>query len=1071
MSKRGLISLFLMVTLIFSMVFTMPDKVRAETQITLEDFSDISDWNGFTYNATISAAAGVGTVTCGNITTYGTVSKAVTLNLDSYPTLKINIPEVASCTQWALKVNDGGSDIELEHGIDSTGVFSFNLKAVTGWSGSKTFEIRLFPVGGNEKYLKIDYINASDTPMTTKTYANPTFSEYIGNVRMWGDPNLDCDTLGNSDSNQWRWLSYPLSRLVLNPNTYCTDLGVGAMKSNLSLEMGYYVGAYAVDPFRRTDIINVQVDVNNGTKASASSVNSTWYPHKIAYTAQYTGLSSSISGYDFFVNENSWIRALELSGPTGKAMNLSGIADGTLSWDAVNKVLLITASDYYYALRIVGLDSSMNAVELGITPSISGTSWTFRKSYLTEVGKVAVGYGFAIKSEGADAAKNRALACFDASVSSKMSSTKSYWDSKLRAVPAPTQWGITAVNAGTITPAQHKRSYYAAWTFQLSNIIAETPEKSYNFRQIGCGKPSLWGEGSNKSPNFSAWESLYQTQQISLVDPGTAWSSIEGYLSLTDQNGWIDGECLPSQKAHTAWIVYNMAPDSQRLAAVYPAIKRYLLWREAHPYWILNGEGNSSSRDVAFVTEFLNDVKYAIKICEELGYSSDIAMWQGKYDSMKANIGTWFTSPIKQYTYYYTDTGHYTADGMDNIGAYNYVLEPLLLQDLSASLDQTYMDTFMSVLDIQEELAGFGWLKYGDAVNIVYGLINRGYISEANQFMDACLKNIITIGEFSEEMQAGKYTVSGVNPSSFTSSAMIEFTLVKNGMRYDDGVPEAISTTQSSISAVFQSLEEFDSVDDWNAFTYNSSISTDGSVATITCGSGDSYGTVAKTVNYNVDDFPYLVIKTELGTGAKFAVKVNDGGTDIVLHGPNVNAGKIVYNLKNGTNWSGQKTFQIKLFSVGGSGKILKVDYIKAARIDRNTLPNSITLEDFSGISDWDRFQYNAAISTNGNVATITCGSVTTYGTKSKSVSYNVDLYPNLVISIPEVGSGAAWALKVNDGDTDIVLQADTNVSGTMTYNLKSITGWNGMKTFQIKLFPIGGNGKYVKADYINISH
>lgn len=47
--------------------------------------------------------------------------------------------------------------------------------------------------------------------------AATTQAEYVGNVKLAGDPSFDSDSIANSDTDQWRWLSYPESRIVVNP--------------------------------------------------------------------------------------------------------------------------------------------------------------------------------------------------------------------------------------------------------------------------------------------------------------------------------------------------------------------------------------------------------------------------------------------------------------------------------------------------------------------------------------------------------------------------------------------------------------------------------------------------------------------------------------------------------------------------------------------------------------------------------------------------------------------------------------------------------------------------------------
>jgi hypothetical protein len=140
-------------------------------------------------------------------------------------------------------------------------------------------------------------------------------------------------------------------------------------------------------------------------------------------------------------------------------------------------------------------------------------------------------------------------------------------------------------------------------------------------------------------------------------------------------------------------------------------------------------------------------------------------------------------------------------------------------------------------------------------------------------------------------------------------------------------------------------------------------------------------------------------------------------------------------------------------------GKYFKVDNIFAR--------HAVMIEDFNAISDWG-YAVSADMTASAGIATITNTSGTS-GSVSKYLSYNVDDYPNVMIDVTQVGSGATWAAKVDDGATNYYLQGNTSIAGTLSYDLKSITGWNGAKTFKLQLIPAGGTGKFFKLDQIDI--
>lgn len=49
------------------------------------------------------------------------------------------------------------------------------------------------------------------------------------------------------------------------------------------------------------------------------------------------------------------------------------------------------------------------------------------------------------------------------------------------------------------------------------------------------------------------------------IDPETAWNAFEGLMSLTDKDGVIGGESLPSRKPKQPGYFYQTTQDKERL--------------------------------------------------------------------------------------------------------------------------------------------------------------------------------------------------------------------------------------------------------------------------------------------------------------------------------------------------------------------------------------------------------------------------------------------------------------------------------------------------------------------------
>ncbi|OBZ12031.1 hypothetical protein A8L34_17120 [Bacillus sp. FJAT-27264] len=125
----------------------------------IEDFNYVSDWS-ISSDAHITASDGIGRVAVNDNSgrDYGHVGKRVSYNVTDNPSIHIKVTQVDPGGKWALKVTDGGTDIALQNDTEATGEFSYNLKDITGWSGSKSFVIKMYASGGKGKSYQVDYL-------------------------------------------------------------------------------------------------------------------------------------------------------------------------------------------------------------------------------------------------------------------------------------------------------------------------------------------------------------------------------------------------------------------------------------------------------------------------------------------------------------------------------------------------------------------------------------------------------------------------------------------------------------------------------------------------------------------------------------------------------------------------------------------------------------------------------------------------------------------------------------------------------------------------------------------------
>ncbi|XHR27308.1 MAG: hypothetical protein ACFUZC_15330 [Chthoniobacteraceae bacterium] len=625
-----------------------------------------------------------------------------------------------------------------------------------------------------------------------------------GRVEMGGDKTFNCDSIADAGQPERRWLSYPGGRLCLNPaggdpahgDEVAGDEVVTQTPADLPLDLGGYVGTAVI---RLPKVVRMGIVDASGADSAmqwASSRKTVWYPYKLGIEADY-GHGVRLAGWDAFINkDDTLIRMLEVRGSVGKALCLTGKIDKNIqvTWDADSQALVVAGKNYFYALRFAQLNGdAMEVKSIVQKPTITEAGWRLELPLGTEPVRYAIGFGFSTPLQGRAVALKRANEAFEHPVAMSLLRAKAATEQFLRKVPAPKNWGFEAVDAFGVTPQTHRNSYYMAWTFLYQSIIDALPETpAFPYPQMSLGKGALWDGGEHTSPATCGWESFLGIQWLSFVDPSTAWQAYEGIMSRVDEEGRLGGESLPSRKAQTAWVLFSQKPDMKRLAVVYPAIKRYLLWREQNPRWIWgeNKHNVADEKDMEFVVSWLIDIEYAARIAEALGKRDEAAMWRGKSQPMVDNMGKWFFSDPKELHQYY-----FEKSGVHSLTARNEVRPVMILSafgipNLPQEMVGRLSELFTAIHKPAAANDGFDYLKYPDNDFLAYGLIERK-MPAAREFIEAVTRDCIRSGEFAEtiEMERGNPKSGGVKPSLFNPMNIIEFTWLMNDVRYDSGRP------------------------------------------------------------------------------------------------------------------------------------------------------------------------------------------------------------------------------------------------------------------------------------------
>jgi hypothetical protein len=621
-------------------------------------------------------------------------------------------------------------------------------------------------------------------PLVALSLAGPLGADPSGNISFDGNPAVDSDAISTDDGPQRRWLSHPGGRLCLNPSSH-KEFRIDPLAPDLPLDIGAY-GATGI--IRLPRVLRVRIE-SPGVPANATAPRprETWTPYQLRFVSQQPG-GGIIEGSDFFPDSSpACVRILKAMAPGGSSLVIEG--DGPASLDAAGDLRVSTPS-HRHALSFHTLEGpELRAARLKISPAITPEGWSLRIPISGQETKFALAFGFASPGENGQADALRAAAAVKTPIATSLAAAKSRMDAALRKVPSPGTFGISSATSSLSAKAHHA-AYYASWAFLLQSTIDPLPDHpEYPFPQMSLGKGALWAEGHPKCPATCGWESFLGIQTLAWIDADFGWRAYEGIMSLVDEQGQLGGESLPSRKAHTAWVLHQRKPDPTRLAAVYPAIRRYLLWRERNPRWIYGDNMAPDERDIEFAASWMVDVDYAIRIAEMISHRSDVTMWREKQRTMIGNMRSWFfRDPERLHQFYFTESNVHATPQRNEYRPV-MILSALATPGLPNEMRDRLISLFDHCCKPSAPNAGFAYTKYPDNQFLAWGLIDHRH-PQARPFVEAMVRDSTTCGEFAETIEIDKDDnpfPGGVKPSLFTALNLIEFTWLLNGVRTESG--------------------------------------------------------------------------------------------------------------------------------------------------------------------------------------------------------------------------------------------------------------------------------------------
>ncbi len=764
----------------------------------------------------------------------------VTVNLNTTPTLRIEVPEAT--IQWSVKVNDGINEIALRADATGTGVFFYNIPATTGWTGTKQFTIKIFAIHSGS--VPDAYINVSDISLTSALSQRTVWQGNLSSTSAWttiGGGVLQATSQGlkYTAGNHVRGfrtanmitadlsrtpkilLSVPdaIGQWALKIDDGSGDItirgdarGLGVYEYDIPAATGwsgnksfnlvfYSIGNNA--SYSHIVIGDVRIAGYSGMSdlKEASSFHTSWRPFDLPFEAFYED-DISVGGADFFYDTRTLVRELHFEGSA--RFILSGYYTGAVSFDN-DSTLVISREGYAYALsskifkqqdfrfysNSADLKGSMHTHAI---PPPSGY-WAIELD-TDDLPDNSLHVAIAMKetSETVNLAALVHQALTGNNAATAYQQRENEINELLGRVPHPQDFTLTKVPSMGITSDEIKKEYYRAWVFLESNILPADGTQ-YPYVQMATGKPSLWDEGDEKAPFSAIWESLLGFQLYGFVDPQLAWEGFKGLMSLTDNNGLIGGESLPSRKAQTAWMLFQQTGDTASLGSVYDELERYLNWRLQYPHWIYFSSPDPNLKDAEFVFHALVDLGYMAKIANIVKTSAEVSQWNLKAQQFANDARSWFWPSATGIPYQVYNT----ASMNRSWGNTPWVTIAMYTDHFTGSYLQGILQRFRNDFSSTYNFYLPGVPKYPDLSYTIYGLIKQGMPDTAAIMIDAGIRDIVRAASFAEHYEeTGTPYPKGVRPSLFGANTIIDLLWLKNGFQHDKGFPHAVNVFEGN---------------------------------------------------------------------------------------------------------------------------------------------------------------------------------------------------------------------------------------------------------------------------------
>jgi len=531
-----------------------------------------------------------------------------------------------------------------------------------------------------------------------------------------------------------------------------------------------------------------------------------WRPHQIVERAETGDAALKVESAVTMPDEDTVAQRLRVTRASGQSVTLTGqLPSGKPRWDVERNTVIVEGPDFTAVIKVsrkarwVGVFDSILDGVAGVpaqAASADGGAWAVAIDGVKAGDEIVVAARFL--RPGRPIGPALALAAESASgegFQSALARQESAWNERLARVPHPLSFSLHALDPHGVTPEEIRRVYYKAWVFLLSDSLPQMAENGFAYPQICCGKPALWSEGAAHATATSQWESFLAMQLIAYSSPALAWDAFAGQMSLVRADGSLGGEGLPSRHAQTAWVLYSLTGDRERLKSAYAPLKRLLLWKAANPRWIYHNSTPEDQKDSEFVVHALMDMDYARRIAQALSMPEEVRFWQARSAEMAGDYHHWFWDKQgRDYRLYRTSTGKgESPDQPWNLQG--LVLPPDILsqQERNSLLRLFRSSVRRDIPFLIPGLAGFPKYNY-----TLRGLQQYGTEEETTLMIESAVRDTALAAEFSESYtQAFPPSPVGVVPSVFGAAQMVDGVLWHNGIMLGDGLPVLVRVAQA----------------------------------------------------------------------------------------------------------------------------------------------------------------------------------------------------------------------------------------------------------------------------------